>query len=124
MNAPNFNFDAEGQSKQRSLAVSNRSGSIINTSPEAYVNFSANEFSEQPAANYRKYFFLFLTLALKYRWLILAICGLALAVGFIQTFLATPIWRATATIQIGGRAPKLVKEVMQDRDFGGGDARF
>ena len=61
---------------------------------------------------------------LKYRWLIIAISGLALAIGFIQTFTATPIYQATVTIQIDRQAPKLVKEVVQDRDFGGGDQRF
>jgi polysaccharide biosynthesis transport protein len=61
---------------------------------------------------------------LKYRWLIIAICGLALAIGFIQTFTSTPIYQATVTIQIDRQTPKLVKEVVQDRDFGGGDQRF
>jgi uncharacterized protein involved in exopolysaccharide biosynthesis len=65
-----------------------------------------------------------LSLALKYRWLIIAISGLALAIGFIQTFTSTPIYQATVTIQIDRQTPKLVKEVVQDRDFGGGDARF
>ena len=68
--------------------------------------------------------FLCLALALKYRWLIIAVSGLALAIGFIQTFTSTPIYQATVTIQIDRQAPKLVKEVVQDRDFGGGDQRF
>ena len=76
------------------------------------------------APDYRKYFFMCLALVLKYRWLIIAISGLALAIGFIQTFTSTPIYQATATIQIDRQAPKVVKEVVQDRDFGGGDLRF
>src|SRR5262249_28101179 len=42
----------------------------------------------------------------------------------IATFTSTPIYRATVTIQIDLRAPKVVKEVVQDRDFGGGGQRF
>jgi polysaccharide biosynthesis transport protein len=124
MNAPNFSFDAESRSDRRSLAVSDGSRSVTNAAPEAYVQFSATEPDDQSGPDYRKYFFFILTLALKYRWLIIAISGLALAIGFIQTFTATPIYMATATIQIDRQTPKLVKEVVQDRDFGGGDQRF
>jgi polysaccharide biosynthesis transport protein len=124
MNAPNFSFDAEGRSDRRPLVVSDGSRSITNASPEAYVNFGANEVGVQSGPDYRKYFFLCLALVLKYRWLIIAISGLALAIGFIQTFTSTPIYQATVTIQIDRQTPKLVKEVVQDRDFGGGDQRF
>src|SRR5262249_22482719 len=124
MNAPNFSFDAEGRSDHRPLVVSNGSRSITDASPEAYGNFGALEAKDQSGPDYRRYFFLCLALVLKYRWLIIAICGLALAIGFIQTFTSTPIYQATVTIQIDRQAPKLVKEVVQDRDFGGGDQRF
>src|SRR5262245_14860716 len=132
MNAPNFSFDAESRSDRRSLAVSDGShsvtsggsSSVTNATPEAYVQFSAHAPGDESGTDYRKYFFLCLGLVLKYRWLIIAFSGLALAIGFIQTFTATPIYQATATIQIDRQAPKLVKEVVQDRDFGGGDMRF
>src|SRR5262245_7498938 len=132
MNAPNFSFDAESRSDRRSLAVSDGShsvtsggsSSVTNATPEAYVQFSAHAPGDESGTDYRIYFFLGLSLLLKYRWLIIAISGLALALGFIQTFTATPIYQATATIQIDRQAPKLVKEVVQDRDFGGGDQRF
>src|SRR5215471_2747741 len=123
MNAPNFSFDAEGRSDRRPLVVSDGSRSVASPA-EPYGNYGTSEVADQSGPDYRKYFFLFLTLALKYRWLIIAICGLALAIGFIQTFTSTPIYQATVTIQIDRQTPKLVKEVVQDRDFGGGDTRF
>src|SRR5262249_13621871 len=124
MNAPNLSFDAEGRSDHRPLVVSDGSRSIAGVSAEPYGSYGANEVGDQSGPDYRKYFFLCLALVLKYRWLIIAFSGLALAIGFIQTFTATPIYQATATIQIDRQAPKLVKEVVQDRDFGGGDTRF
>src|SRR5262249_24530619 len=124
MNAPNFSFDAQGRSDQRPLVLSNGPRFVTDASPEAYGNYGADTFRVQSEPDYRKFFFLCLTLVLKYRWLIIAVCGLALAIGFIATFTSTPIYRATVTIQIDLRAPKVVKEVVQDRDFGGGDTRF
>src|SRR5262249_33371257 len=124
MNAPNFSFDAQGRSDQRPLVVSNGPRFVTDASPEAYGNYGADTFRDQSGPDYRKFFFLCLTLVLKYRWLIIAVCGLALAIGFIATFTSTPIYQSTVTIQIDLKAPKVVKEVVQDRDFGGGDQRF
>src|SRR5262245_56265091 len=124
MNAPNFSFDDQGRSDQRPLVVSNSSRVITEASPEAYGNYGADALRDQSGPDYRKLFFLCLGLVLKYRWLIIAICGLALAIGFIQTFTSTPIYQATATIQIDRQAPKVVKEVVEDRDWGGDNQRF
>src|SRR5215510_14294380 len=124
MNASNFSFDAQGRCDQRPLVVSNGPRFVTDASLEAYGNYGADTFRDRSGPDYRKFFFLCLTLVLKYRWLIIAVCGLALAIGFIATFTSTPIYRATVTIQIDLRAPKVVKEVVQDRDFGGGDQRF
>ena len=124
MNAPNFSFDAKDRSDQRQVVVSDGARSITGVSAEAYGNFGTNEVVDESAPDYRKYFFLCLALALKYRWLIIAISGLALVIGYIQTFTSTPIYRSTATIQIDRQVPKIVKEVVQDRDYGGGDLRF
>src|SRR5262249_35555904 len=72
--------------------------------------------------DFRKLFFTCVALALKYRWLVLAICALALAIGFIQAFTATPLYQATVTIQIDRQAPKVVKfDVPQDEVAEGGD---
>lgn len=77
------------------------------------------------AADYRYFFFKYLGIALKHRWLIGAFILVALALGFVATFVTTPIYRATATIQIDRRAPKVVKvdaadtssEIRSDRRF-------
>ena len=121
MNAPNFNFDAEGRFDRRlPSTVANGSHSITHPSREELVNFAPAD--QQAFSNFRKLLFMCLGLALKYRWLILAICALALAIGFIQTFTSTPIYQATATIQIDLQAAKVVKiDVPQDRgDTDGG----
>ena len=39
-------------------------------------------------------------MTLKYRWLIAGICSAALVIGFLVTFVSTPIYRATTVIQI------------------------
>ncbi len=53
--------------------------------------------------------FMLIGLALKHRWLILTVCAVALAIGFIVTFTTTPIYRATVSIQIDRQPPKVVK---------------
>jgi succinoglycan biosynthesis transport protein ExoP len=132
MNAPNFNFDAEGRSDRLPSTAANGSRSITRESPEALVDFDTQKFDSQKfdsqdesASDFRKLFFTYLGLALKYRWLILTFCGLALAIGFIVTFTSTPLYNAMVTIQIDRQAQKVVKfEGAPDRDFGGEDLRF
>jgi len=58
---------------------------------------------------FRRLLFLVLGLALKYRRLILAFCGVALAIGVGVSLRSTPIFRATGTIQIDREAPRVVK---------------
>ncbi len=106
MNAPNFSFDAERRSDQLPSTSTNGSRSIAYPSYGDYVNFNPQD---EPGPDHRKLFFTYLGLALKYRWLILAFCGAALAIGFIITFTSTPIYQATVTIQIDRQAPKIVK---------------
>ena len=67
--------------------------------------------------------FRYLGLALKYRWLIIACCTVALAIGFFVTFTSTPIYRATVSIQIDRQAPRIVKTDTQP-DFGDDSDRF
>src|SRR5215211_6553755 len=69
-------------------------------------------------------FFKYLGLALKHRWLILACCLSGLFIGFLVTFTATPIYRATASIKIDLLAARVVK--LETADANGeyvGDAR-
>src|SRR5262249_46753925 len=131
MNAPNFNFDSEGR-LPRNLPSTATSGppSITQDSREIAVNFDTQRFDTQrfgsqdePAHDFRKLFFKYIGLALKYRWLILAVCSLALVVGFILTFTSTPMYQATVTIQINRQAQQVVK-FQDERDNLGEDARF
>src|SRR5262249_53448204 len=127
MNAPNFSFDdAEGRSRLPSSAARD-THCITAQSREGLVNFDTQKFDTQgeSAPNFRKYFFTYLGIVLKYRWLILTCCVLSLAIGFIATFTSTPIYEATATIQIDRQAQKVVKlDGVQDRDVAGEDLRF
>ena len=61
------------------------------------------------SADYRELFFKVLGLALKHRWLILICAAAGLLVGVYVTITATPIYQATATIEIQLEAPKVVK---------------
>src|SRR5262249_16239548 len=125
MNAPNFSFDAEdGPRNLPSTAVSGPS-SINRNSRQVAVNFDPQNFSSQAeqAPDFRKLFFKYFGIALQYRWLILAICSLALVIGFIVTFTSTPIYQATVTIQINRQAQKVVK-FQDERDDAGEDQRF
>src|SRR4051794_5823269 len=45
-------------------------------------------------------------LALKYKLLIGCICSVTVAGGFITTFLTTPIYQASTTIQIDAQSPR------------------
>src|SRR5262245_7310847 len=120
MNAPNFNFDAESGSTHLPAPATQGSQSITHATRDVTANFAAAE--EQASGDFRKLFFICLALALKYRWLILAICAVALVIGFIQTFTTTPIYQATVTIQIDRQAAKVVKlDAPQDNVIDGGD---
>ena len=112
MNAPNFNFDAEGRPRNLPSTAANGPRSITPESREVLVNFDTQKFSSQQdksASDFRKLFFKYFGLALQYRWLIVAMCSLALAIGFIITFTSTPMYQATVTIQINRQAQKVVK---------------
>src|SRR5262245_1460376 len=68
-----------------------------------------NEAADSSQLNLREQFLKYLGVALKHRWLILACCISGLVIGFLVTFASTPIYQATATIQIDLVAPKVVK---------------
>src|SRR6516165_2521302 len=108
MNLPNLNFDAEGGSARLPSTTAYGPGSVSRELREAGFP-DASYGSEAPTSHYRRLLFWCLGLALKYRWLILTICAIALVIGFIATFTATPIYRATVTIEIDRQAPKVVK---------------
>src|SRR6516164_4388434 len=122
MNVPNLIFDPEGSARPPSTSAYG-SHSIANAPYGAAVNFNAQD---EPTSELRKMFFMYLGLALRYRWLIAVCCVLSLSVGFLLTYTQTPIYQATVTVQVDRQAAKVVKvgESSQDLDFGGDDERF
>ena len=103
MNAPDFNFGPER--RERGLTVvGDRRDLLIGTYPTAGA-----APAEPDGPNLRDQFFKILGLALKHRWLVLACCVGGLVIGFLVTFTSTPIFRATATIQVDLAAAKVVK---------------
>ena len=121
MNVP-INLDNDGKNRSLPSTVANGTRSVAQAPYGDFVNFNVPDASEP---DYRKLFFTYLGLALKYRWLIVACCTLALAIGFILTYTQTPIYQATVTIQIDRQAPRVVKaEDVQDPDFGTDSTRF
>jgi succinoglycan biosynthesis transport protein ExoP len=106
MNAPNFNFE-DWPKNLPSLAGGARALAPESNGPP--VKGGDAYGSEESGSDYRRLFFMFLGLALKYRWLILGCTLIALVLGLIVTFTATPIYRATTVIQIEREAPKVVK---------------
>ena len=48
-------------------------------------------------------------MVVKHRWLILGFIGVCVLIGLIATYLATPIFQATATLQIDREAANVVE---------------
>ncbi|MGB7088456.1 MAG: polysaccharide biosynthesis tyrosine autokinase [Methylovirgula sp.] len=73
-----------------------------------------NSFYDEPQSSFDllKYW----GLLLKHRWLFLAAAVIGLAYGYGSTYLATPIYRASATIQIDREVPKPVDLRGEDTD--------
>jgi capsular exopolysaccharide synthesis family protein len=116
MNVPSLNFDSEGESVRLPSTTVNGPRPIANAAYGEFAGFTAND---EATSDFRKLFFTYLGLALKYRWLIVACCGLALAIGFITTYTQTPIYQATVTVQIDRQAARVVKvDSAQDSDSG------
>ena len=118
MNVP-VNFDAEGGSTRLPSTAAYGSRSITQAPYGEFVNFN----DQGPAFDHRKAIFTYLGLVLKYRWLILAFCTVALGIGFVTTFTSTPIYQATVSIQIDRQAPRVVKTETQP-DYGDDSDRF
>src|SRR5690349_19803043 len=117
MNVP-VNFDPEGGSARVPSTAIHGSRAVAHAPYGEFINFDQGSTTD-----HRKAIFTYLGLALKYRWLILTFCTVALAIGFIATFASTPIYQATVSVQIDRQAPKIVKTDV-DPDFAGNDYRF
>src|SRR6516162_1603506 len=113
MNVPNLNFNAEGGSAR--LPAEGGAARLPSTAaygPRSvaqapygeFVNFNAQD--EQ--SDVRKWFFWYLGLALRYRWLILVCCVISLAIGLIITYSQTPIYQAVVIVQIDRQAARVV----------------
>ena len=75
--------------------------------------------------DFRAEFFKYLSLVIKHRWVVLGACGAAIAIGVALTYTSTPMYRASATIQIDQSAAKVVKIEGADSPVeGGDDTRF
>lgn len=118
MNVPNLNFDAEHGSARLPATASYGSRAVANAQYGEFINFDQGS-----PFDHRKAIFTYLGLALKYRWLILTFLTVGLAIGFFVTFTSTPIYRATASVQIERQAPRIVKTDTQP-DFGDESDRF
>src|SRR5262245_759345 len=104
MNAPKLNFDGRGGSGcLPATAATTDVGLVGDQSREFYFNHG--DTGAESGGDFRKWLFMYIGLALKYRWLILTFCGIALAIGFVINFTSTPIYQATVTIQIDRQAP-------------------
>src|SRR5262249_31632648 len=122
MNVPSLNFDAEGGSARLPTTATYGPRSIAQA---PYGEFANVNTQDEPTSDFRKLFFRYLGLALKYRWLIVACCAVSLTIGFILTYTQTPIYQATVTIQIDRQAARVVKvEGAQDPDAGTDTLRF
>src|SRR5262249_17958819 len=118
-NAPQLNFDGRGRSGLPTTAVN---GSVVISGEPREIPFVAGDTGAESQSDFRKSLFMYVGIALKYRWLIVTFCGIALAIGFIVNFTSTPIYQATVTIQIDRQAPRVVKlDAAQDQDTWGGD---
>lgn len=105
MNAPHFSFDPN---RLPSVPVDG-SRAPVREQRDLAVRTEDPYGIEEPVSDYRRLFFTYLGLALKYRWLLLAASLVSLVIGFVVTFAETPIYRATTVIQINREAPKVVK---------------
>lgn len=125
MNAPKLTFDAEGRSGRLPATAATGSVFIGRDREPREFHLDAGETGAESRGDFRKWLFTYIGLALRYRWLILTFCGIALAIGFVINFTSTPIYQATVTIQIDRQAQKVVKfDAPQDQDTWGGDFRF
>jgi capsular exopolysaccharide synthesis family protein len=118
MNVPNLNFDAEARSARLPSTAAYGSRAVAQGQYGEFINLDQGS-----TFDHRKAIFTYLGLVLKYRWLILTFCTIALAIGFIVTFTTTPIYRATVSIQIDRQVPRIVKTDTQP-DYGDDSEHF
>src|SRR5215212_3415215 len=120
MNA-HFNFGSEGRDSKLPTTVVGDGRDRTRGNGLALALAEPAAAAEPEGPNRRDQLFKYLGLALKHRWLILACCAGGLVIGFLVTFMSTPIYRATATIQIDVGAARVVKLDSVQSPEGSGD---
>ena len=108
MNAPKFNAGSGRPSGLPTLTDASRQISPDYARRQVFPFETASSGAEVKQANIREQFFRYLGLALKHRWVVLGCCGAAMAIGLAVTYTSTPMYRASATIQIDQNAAKVV----------------
>ncbi|MFZ0846188.1 MAG: polysaccharide biosynthesis tyrosine autokinase [Pseudolabrys sp.] len=124
MNAPNFSMGSDRPAGLPSVTAEPRQ-----VAPDMGRGVATRDpygpEIEPEDSNYRALFFKYLGLALKHRWMILGVLVAALLIGFGVTYTSTPLYRATATIQVDRDVAKVVKVDAPDTMADVGDnARF
>jgi succinoglycan biosynthesis transport protein ExoP len=120
MNA-HFDYGSERRDRGLPIPVTGNGRDLMSGGRPLITQSSAVE-SDRPRI--QDQFFKYLGLALKHRWLILSCCVGGLAIGFLVTFMSTPIYQATATIKVDLVAARVVKlDTAADANTEGGDAR-
>ena len=109
MNAPNFASGSGGRSSRLPVTSPSRQVSLEYSRRELLPFEPEVPAHDEAHSDFREQFFKYLDLALKHRWLIGGVCAGALAIGLAVTYTSTPMYRASATIQIDQNAPKVVK---------------
>ena len=79
-----------------------------------YPQYGAEPLESQPSFDFYKH----VRTVLKYRWLIIAMAATAIAAAVLITFLMTPIYRATSSIQIDRESVNVadVKDLQSEKD--------
>ena len=108
MNAPNFNKGSDRSTGLPSVTSESRQLAPNAARDLPAVGAEASDIDVE-RTNARSMFFKYLGLALKHRWIIVGFCGVAIIIGFAVTYTSTPVYRATATIQIDRDVAKVVK---------------
>jgi polysaccharide biosynthesis transport protein len=106
MNSPASNFDETPDSRAPGIPVpfSYPSRQVATVRDNALAPYGSLYDEPQSSFDLLKFWGLFL----KYRWLFAAASIIAFLLGYGITFLASPIYRASATIQIDRIVPKVV----------------
>ena len=121
MNAPDFSHDPRGHRGGVPVEVTAIPRDVAHERVLTQAAPAAEFGIDEPEINYTELFFKYLSLAIKHRWIILSCCLAGLLCGFLVTFASTPLYRATASLQIDRDAAKVVKLDTPDINADSGD---